>query len=586
MSTAFGVRAAVSTRRTAAKAQAPAPKVSPLSARRNGVARVAQLSVRVTGRGCSRARTVQALAESTPGRMQIDRNDPTAFSLGILGDLHMDPRDLGHSMEGREHMKAVLQDPSAPKPFLVSLGDLGESKDCNETKQLFSGTTDCFNLVKEFLDGFETPYDIVGGNHDLEGIDEFNTDEENLEAYLRLLGKKTPQFCHQVAEKTLVVGMGSTQFRTAQYTSHEVAIDRPQIEWFIKTIEDHPASEGWKIFVFSHAPIIGSALRVLQECHVVNGCCWLNHNDKILSKKFIEIVRANACIKGWFSGHFHLSHDYEDSITFPGGNNRGSCIFSQTGVMTSRSSRDGRRHSRYVRGNKDGFEICTVDHSKGGVVRLDATVTYSDSCDVDAGEGGSCSTMVFAHDHEDYDHDAWFSAYVPQNEDGCQIMQADGELNLNLSGEAVLNEVCWWHMKDGAVLGVHNGMIIEYDGDTLAPLGMVVSRDELLDRKVAVIDDGYDGDTLVLFSDNNNDVTVVQPNEDGSYWRKVVRNKMHRMRETRREKAAKAWIKSEHPNKGDAVSVMSSYGPYTGTAGQVMGISTRAINPKAKAGVQ
>jgi hypothetical protein len=36
MSTAFGVRAAVSTRRTAAKAQAPAPKVSALSARRNG----------------------------------------------------------------------------------------------------------------------------------------------------------------------------------------------------------------------------------------------------------------------------------------------------------------------------------------------------------------------------------------------------------------------------------------------------------------------------------------------------------------------------------------------------------------------
>jgi hypothetical protein len=36
MSTAFGVRAAVSTRSTAVKAQAPAPKVSALSARRNG----------------------------------------------------------------------------------------------------------------------------------------------------------------------------------------------------------------------------------------------------------------------------------------------------------------------------------------------------------------------------------------------------------------------------------------------------------------------------------------------------------------------------------------------------------------------
>ena len=51
-----------------------------------------------------------------------------------------------------------------------------------------------------------------------------------------------------------------------------------------------------QVFVFSHAPIIGSALRVLQdwhrglqtspaqfkrwqELHVLNGCCWLNHSD-------------------------------------------------------------------------------------------------------------------------------------------------------------------------------------------------------------------------------------------------------------------------------------------------------------------
>jgi hypothetical protein len=39
---------------------------------------------------------------------------------------------------------------------------------------------------------------------------------------------------------------------------------------------------------------------------VVNGCCWLNHNDGPASRRFIEIVRENACIKGWFTGHFHL----------------------------------------------------------------------------------------------------------------------------------------------------------------------------------------------------------------------------------------------------------------------------------------
>jgi len=40
-------------------------------------------------------------------------------------------------------------------------------------------------------------------------------------------------------------------------------------------------------------------------------------------------------------------------------------------------------------------------------------------------------------------------------------------------------------MADGAVLGVHDGMIIEYDATTLAPLGMVVSKDELAGRQAS-----------------------------------------------------------------------------------------------------
>mmetsp|Transcript_49442 Transcript_49442/g.124519 ORF Transcript_49442/g.124519 Transcript_49442/m.124519 type:complete len:630 (-) Transcript_49442:271-2160(-) len=529
-----------------------------------------------------------SLEDAPPPALELSADDPSAFVIGVLGDLHLDPRDLDHSFEGRDHMKAVLKD--APRKFVVSLGDLGESKDVNETKQLFSGTTDCFKLAREYLDGFDAKWDVVGGNHDLEGIDEFKTDEENLEAYLNILGKETPQFCHEVAEKVLLVGLGSTAFRTAQYTSHEVSIDQKQLEWFEDVIRKHPDSEGWQVFVFSHAPILGSALRVLQENHVVNGCCWLNHCDNVSSKKFIEVVRSNACIKAWFSGHFHLSHDYEDSITFPGGNNRGSCVFVQTNVMTARSSRDGRRQSRVLRGNSEGFEVCTIDHKKGGKLRLDATVTYSDECIidpdmVDSMEDGaaSCSTVAFAHKHEDYDHDLWFSAYVPQEDDGCYIMNPDGTINPDEDGDfSNPDKVCWWHMKDGAVLGVHNGMIIEYDAGSLAPLGMVVSRDELKDRKVAVIDDEWGGSALVLYEENSDNVTVVQPNEDGSYWRKVVRNKMHRMREMRRVAAAKNWMK-QMKGEDSEIKILSSYGPYTTTAGQVMGLSTRAIDPKAAA---
>jgi len=537
-----------------------------------------------------------ALAFATPGlTVAAPVAAPVSASLRVLGDLHLDPRDMDHSYEGQAHFKKIF-DGTKTKKFLCSLGDLGESKDCTQTKQLFSGTTECFKLAREYLDGYGVPFDVVGGNHDLEGIDEFGTDEENLEAYLKFLGKETPQFCHEIAEKTLVVGLGSTAFRTATYTSHEVSIDKKQLDWFEKTIEEHPASEGWTVFCFSHAPIIGSALRVLQENHVVNGCCWLNHTDAVDSKRFIEVVRKNSCVKAWFSGHFHLSHDYEDSITFPGGNNRGSCVFAQVGCMTARSSRDTKRQSRIVRGNSTGFEVCTVDHMDGGKVRLDATVTYSDECEVDSenmedmiNEEGerSCSTIVYAHEHEFASSDKWFKAYVPQDGDSCYLMNPDGTINDKVDADCLAKgeSVCWWHMKDGAVLGVHNGMVIEYDPGTLAPLGMVVSRDEMIDRKVAVIDDEWGGSALVLYNEDSNEVTVVQPNEDGSYWRKVVRNKMHRMKEMRRNSAAKRWIgKIRGPEVDDEeINVLNSYGPYKTTAGNVMGLTTKAINPKAAA---
>ena len=159
-------------------------------------------------------------------------------------------------------------------------------------------------------------------------------------------------------------------------------------------------------------------------------------------------------------------------------------------------------------------------------------------------------------------------------------------------------------MADGAVLGVHDGMIIEYDASTLAPLGMVVSKDELAGRKAAVIDSGIKVDSgvycadgaecapveqaLVLYSEDSDEVTVIQPNEDGSYWRKIVRNKMHRMKEQRRVKAAKKWIADKAGD--DAGDVLSSWGPYTSTIGQVYkkndlaqpAVSTKALDSTNK----
>ena len=177
------------------------------------------------------------------------------YTIAILGDLHLDPRFMDDHVEGREHFLKILEDGNRPNSCVVSLGDLGESKPVYpETAELFAGTSKCFQLSRDYLDGFKVPFEVVGGNHDLEGIDEFPTDESNMEAYLRILNKPSPNFFREIAPKVLLVGLGSVLFRDAPYTSHEVYIDDKQIDWFEEVARTHPSSEGWKIFVFSHAP--------------------------------------------------------------------------------------------------------------------------------------------------------------------------------------------------------------------------------------------------------------------------------------------------------------------------------------------
>eukprot|EP00980_Cylindrotheca_fusiformis_P003005 scaffold695_cov113-Cylindrotheca_fusiformis.AAC.2 len=534
------------------------------------------------------------------------------FCVGVLGDLHIDPRIMEDYETGRNQFLKILDDAKSrlneENVAIVSLGDLGESKSVRpeETSELFAGTTECHELAADFLTGFGVPYEVVGGNHDLEGIDEFDTDEANLELFLNAHGKPTPQFIRQIADKTLLVGMTSTIFREAKYTSHEVTIDQEQIDWFENVVKTHPSEEGWKVFVFTHAPPNGSGLRVLQENHVVNGCCWLNHSNELQCRKFIELVREHRCIKAWFSGHFHLGQDYQDSITLERSThtrscveqtmiysptidpkdgpypNRGSCVFVQTSVMRSGSSRDGRQQSRLIRGNKDGFEICTVDHQKDGAIRLDATITYTD----DNHEVG-----VYAHADITQKDEKMFKVYSPSAGDDLHppdenYIPYDDELIMDKP--ITMETTAWWKMACGRVLGMLNGNLIEYDKSTLAPLGLVVGSDELLGKRIAIVDSGLDEmcavedplegmegadcgeaeareQAVLLIDDTDGGIVVVQPNEDGSYWRKIVRNKMIRMKEVRREKAAKrvagALLKKEEAD------VVSSWGPYISTKG-------------------
>lgn len=367
----------------------------------------------------------------------------------------------------------------------------------------------------------------------MEGMDEFATDVENLQAWKKVFGINAPTFCHQIGDKTLCVGLSTTRFRSSPFSSHEVYIPKEQTIWLENLLRQHPEEEGWRVLIFSHAPPMGAGIRVVQNVHIKNGCAFLNHSSGDEERRvFIRLCKQYHCIKAWFSGHFHLSHDYEDSITAKEGT-----VFVQTGVMGEKSTRDGRRQSRVVRGDGAGLHVYTVNHHKGGELRLDVSIRYK--------PGGE--DLVEAHGHEDYAHDKWFSAYRPQEEDGCYLQSPDGII-LEASDHGGGEKVCWWHMADGRVLGVHEGQVIEYDAETLSPLGIVVDREQLQGREMVVVGEGQ---ALILVSslDALNEKTtaadydIIHPNQDGSYWRRWQRNKLVRQREKEREKIAADWLK-------------------------------------------
>jgi hypothetical protein len=97
--------------------------------------------------------------------------DESSFLVGILGDLHIDPRKMDDYVEGRDHWVPIFERAKEAhgNVALVSLGDLGESKNCDHNpanpSELFAGTTQCHEMAAEFLGSFDVPYEVVGGNH-------------------------------------------------------------------------------------------------------------------------------------------------------------------------------------------------------------------------------------------------------------------------------------------------------------------------------------------------------------------------------------------------------------------------------------
>ena len=370
-----------------------------------------RLDARAPPRTARPARTLRA-----PGRISAaaPRTDPAAadplarpggpvpgfdalgspFRLAILGDLHLDEATRPAFDEAAAQLRGLLLDgvpgessststttttsggsnvpgaaPAAPR--LLQLGDLGASS-------FDPGSPACFAAARTFLDGgVGVPRALVTGNHDLEcpafdlpGDEEGSrSDAANLAAWRAAFAQ--PHSWAARLGPARVLGVSTSTWRSNAASVHEVRVADACLDWLEAELASTPATT--PVIIASHAPPAGCGLRVVQDVHVRNRCAYLNHAAPATAARFVGLVEKHANIALWFSGHYHLSHQYPTSISVVNG-----CAFVQVGVIGPKATRDGYRQSRLLVGDDAGFRLYSVDHGAGGTARLDLARAWGD----------------------------------------------------------------------------------------------------------------------------------------------------------------------------------------------------------------
>jgi hypothetical protein len=443
--------------------------------------------------------------------------DPAApsFAVAIVGDLHLpaSPDEMGPFHEAREQLvRLATRDPSAA-PRVVQLGDLGSYEPG------WPGSAPCLARGRAFVDAFGLPSALVLGNHDLEG-EEFATDQANLAAWHAAFGQH--HYWKADLGPATLVGLSTTRFRSNEHSVHEVHVDAEQLAFLEDTLRESGARP---VLLFTHAPILGSGLKVVQAVHVKNRCAWLNHSSN--AARFGELVARHPNIRLWFSGHFHLSQSYPDSISLVGGT-----AFVLTGVIGGHSSRDGHRHSRLLRGGPCGFELFTVDHDTGEE-RLDLRGQW--------GDPGPPECLVPEED------------LLCDPEAGWLCSQVDCALEAGGAAAAAAQRGTWFNAGPGAMLLHQGALVIEYDVASMSPVGAAClgvpdgASVRLVDAAGAMVDCvGTDGGAAVAVEvvDGSSGEVVqrVGRNPEGGFYQIFQINKWRarKAKEAAREAAARA----------------------------------------------
>jgi 3',5'-cyclic AMP phosphodiesterase CpdA len=329
-------------------------------------------------------------------------------TLAVLGDLHYEVAQEARFVVAQQHLREHRPD------AVVQLGDHGGYSHCGSWRSFMEG--------RDFLAGIDAPFHTLIGNHDMEGA-EYHSDAESIAAWCAAFGQQRP-YCAFDLGPALGICLSAQRYRSNVHFHHEVHLEEAQIEWFRSVLAENRHRP---TFVFSHAPIWGSGLRVLLSVHLKLGNSYLNHADR--PERFLRILDENPQIKLWFSAHNHLGHSYPDSVT-----HRGQCAFVHTGVVGD-VTRDGHRQSRWIDYDDAGYVLGTVDHNSGERCENFAF-------DYRSAKGEHLSPCTDGDGPEHFAPPA-----CPTGRDRCEI--------------------------GGSVFAVCRGMVVEFDAASGHPVGVV-----------------------------------------------------------------------------------------------------------------
>ena len=270
---------------------------------------------------------------------------------------------------------------------------------------------------------------------------------------------------------------------------HEVFIDNSQVDWLEAQLA---ANAGSPAIICTHAPPAGCGLRVVQEVHVRNRCAYLNHSSPSASH-FVALVEACPDVRLWFSGHYHLSHQYQTSISVVN-----SCAFVQVGVIGPKATRDGYRQSRVLdgatlrvgrgqggwagfggllhsdlplssiltslSGDAEGFRLYSMDHGADGALRLDLECRWDDAAPPRPRAPPRGERLA------EFGTARWLASELDCGVPGAGP-GSDSEAE---SGRAGRGGARWLVAGPDALLAVQGTEVVEYSASLRSPVGVVL----------------------------------------------------------------------------------------------------------------